>query len=123
MAHQLRHAETFDNSRFRHPVSLALDSGWSVIAHALSHGSRTAMSDSANRDEATTESESSPVRSFTDADGARWQVYERSLPGYDRRSGVSLIFASDSVVRRVRQFPPHWRNLSDDELALLSWSA
>jgi hypothetical protein len=37
------------------------------------------------------------------ADGERWLVYElRPLP-FDRR-GVSLIFESDSAIRRVRNF-------------------
>ena len=55
------------------------------------------------------------------AQGQRWLVYElRTLP-FDRR-GVSLIFESDSAIRRVRNFPPNWGDLSDDELFALSWS-
>lgn len=33
-----------------------------------------------------------------------------------------LIFTSAGVGRRVRNYPPNWRNLSGDELQTLSWS-
>lgn len=62
-----------------------------------------------------------PVRDFVDRDGVRWRVYELAFSEYDRRRGMSLIFASDSAVRRVRHYPPDWTALSDDELASLSW--
>ena len=62
-------------------------------------------------------------RVFVDADGARWRVYEQPFSTYDRRSGVSLIFANDAAVRRVREFPANWAELSDAELASLSWKA
>ena len=74
----------------------------------------------------------SPVRStphegvsrvFFAADGTRWHVSERRFSDYDRRRGTSLIFASDFAVRRVRDFPAHWHELSDEELLALSWSA
>lgn len=64
-----------------------------------------------------------PVRIFTDADGTRWQVSERPFADYDRRRGLSLIFASDSAVRRVREYPADWFLLSDEELSTLSWKA
>ena len=64
-----------------------------------------------------------PERSFLDEEGVRWHVYERSFTEYDRRSGQSLIFASDAAVRRVRAFPQNWRELSDEDLATLSWRA
>lgn len=55
-------------------------------------------------------------------EGVPWLVYE--LPAVlDRRSSRSLVFESDTAVRRVRQFPPNWRDLSDDELFALSWSS
>lgn len=51
------------------------------------------------------------------ADGEHWLVYE--LPAsYDRR-GPSLVFEADTVVRRVRDFPSPWRELSDADLAHL----
>ena len=34
---------------------------------------------------------------------------------------MSLIFASDSAVRRVRHYPANWFDLPDDELLVLSW--
>ena len=63
------------------------------------------------------------VRVFVDDDGTRWQVSERPFADYDRRRGLSLIFASDSAVRRVREYPRHWSTLSDTELIALSWKA
>jgi hypothetical protein len=64
-----------------------------------------------------------PVRIFLDADGTRWQVSERPFADYDRRRGLSLIFASESAVRRVREYPAGWFLLSDEELSALSWKA
>lgn len=63
------------------------------------------------------------VRVFVDDDGTRWQVSERPFADYDRRRGLSLIFASDAAVRRVRKYPPNWSTLSDAELIALSWKA
>jgi len=31
------------------------------------------------------------------------------------------VFESDQVVRRVRDYPANWRDLSDDDLLALSW--
>lgn len=62
-------------------------------------------------------------RLFVDADGTRWRVYEQRFSEYDRRSGLSLIFASDTAMRRVRNYPANWREISESELALLSWQA
>jgi hypothetical protein len=36
---------------------------------------------------------------------------------------MSLIFASESAVRRVRDYPADWMELSDDDLLALSWRA
>lgn len=33
-----------------------------------------------------------------------------------------LIFATTSTARRVRSYPPNWRELSEAELHALSWS-
>jgi len=60
-------------------------------------------------------------RMFLDSEGTRWRVYEQAFGDYDRRSGMSLIFASESAVRRVRDFPSDWMLLTDDELLALSW--
>ncbi len=64
-----------------------------------------------------------PGRTFLDVEGTRWQVYEQSFGDYDRRSGMSLIFASEAAVRRVRDFPSDWRLLTDEALLALSWNA
>ena len=60
-------------------------------------------------------------RVFVDRDGAQWQVKEMPFSDYDRRNGLSLIFWSDGAVRRVRDYPTDWYQLSDDELMRLSW--
>ena len=62
-------------------------------------------------------------RTFVDGDGLRWRVYEQPFADYDRRSGVSLIFAADVAVRRVRNYPADWFTLTDAALAELSWKA
>jgi hypothetical protein len=48
-------------------------------------------------------------------EGECWLVYELSSH-YDRR-GPSLVFESESVVRRVRAYPAHWLELADKDLA------
>lgn len=62
-------------------------------------------------------------RVFIDgATGHFWCVVEVStatLPG-TRRSHC-LIFVTESTVRRVWQYPEHWRALDDAELVTLSW--
>jgi hypothetical protein len=62
-------------------------------------------------------------RVFIDSEGGRWRVYEQAFSAYDRRSSMSLIFANDAAMRRVRSFPPDWAQLSDEELLRLSWKA
>ena len=32
-----------------------------------------------------------------------------------------LVFESETVVRRVRTYPPGWRSLADEALETLSW--
>ena len=51
----------------------------------------------------------------------RWLVYEHA-PLLDRRRGLTLVFESDEVMRRVRSFPANWRELSDQQLYALSWA-
>lgn len=80
------------------------------------------MSESSNANEsACTNSSEEHVRVFVDADGTRWEVHEMPFSHYDRRRGRSLIFWSDGAVRRVRDYPADWHELSDSDLALLSW--
>lgn len=47
-------------------------------------------------------------------EGERWLVYEVTS-AYDRR-GASLVFESENVVRRVRDYPANWRELPDADL-------
>lgn len=47
-----------------------------------------------------------------------WCVYEDRHPFF----GASLIFDSDRIARRVRSYPPNWRELTDEQLAELSLS-
>jgi hypothetical protein len=54
------------------------------------------------------------------ADDTRWCVYESHSP-FDRRRGPTLLFDSDAVMRRVRDYPANWRELSDDDLYAISW--
>ena len=56
-------------------------------------------------------------------DHEEWRVYEREPASYDRRDSNTLIFESDGVVRRVREFPKNWRELSTAALLALSWTA
>jgi hypothetical protein len=63
------------------------------------------------------------VRAFLDPDGVHWRVFEQAFGDYDRRRGMSLIFASDAAVRRVRDYPADWLYLSDEELIELSWKS
>jgi len=76
---------------------------------------------SQRRDAAREDEEIERERVFEDADGNQWRVRESSFSPYDRRRGRSLIFWSDGAVRRVRDYPDDWYELSDDELAQLSW--
>ena len=55
-------------------------------------------------------------------EGALWLVYELPPVTLDRRSSPSLVFESETAVRRVRDFPADWRKLSDDDLFALSWT-
>lgn len=52
-------------------------------------------------------------------DGVAWSVRLAVNP-YDRRTRPDLIFESETAVRRVRNYPSNWRELSDDELITLS---
>ena len=76
---------------------------------------------SQRRDAAREEDEIERERVFEDAEGNRWRVRESPFSPYDRRRGRSLIFWSDGAVRRVRDYPDDWHQLTDDELAHLSW--
>jgi hypothetical protein len=79
------------------------------------------MTDSASSRKSPHSGTAAHVRFFTDADGIGWHVREQPFSEYDRRRGRSLIFASESAVRRVRDYPDDWHTLSDEQLSLLSW--
>lgn len=49
-----------------------------------------------------------------------WRVYEYT-GAPQSCGGASLVFENDNVMRRVREFPAHWRELPDEELLQLSW--
>lgn len=61
-------------------------------------------------------------RIFQDATGRTWEVYEAPQPAFDRRGGTCLVFACEEAIRRVRVFPSHWYELSEQELHELSWN-
>ena len=48
-------------------------------------------------------------------DGVSWLVYGLSSV-FDRR-GPSLLFESEFAIRRLRDYPPHWRELTEADLA------
>jgi hypothetical protein len=60
-------------------------------------------------------------RSVVDALGATWIVQEVRHWGYDRRASSSLVFTGDDAMRRVRNYPPNWIQLSDAELIAISF--
>ena len=51
--------------------------------------------------------------------GIRWCVYEVPATAMDRRSTPSLVFETDDVVRRIRNYPPEWRDLTEEDLVRL----
>jgi hypothetical protein len=55
-----------------------------------------------------------------DRDGVRWCVREAEYPMFDRRMGRFLVFESDFLMRRLRNYPPNWFDWSDDDLHGLS---
>ena len=59
------------------------------------------------------------TRTIRDLEGRTWIVRETPLPAFDRRSGSCLIFERAEVVRRVRNFPANWLDLSEKELSLV----
>lgn len=57
------------------------------------------------------------TRTFVAGD-ALWTVRLRS-PAYDRRR-PDLVFECEQVIRRVRDYPADWHELSDEQLFALS---
>jgi len=79
------------------------------------------MSEIRDQIDVTSRAAETRSRSFVDDDGQIWYVMERAFSDFDRRRGFSLIFTSDLAVRRVRDYPPNWFDLSEAALAELSW--
>ena len=63
--------------------------------------------------------EAESVRCIRDDTHRTWTVRELAS-SYDRRQTPSLVFSTDDVMRRVRDYPSNWRTLSDEELYALS---
>jgi hypothetical protein len=60
-------------------------------------------------------------RVFLDpATSTQWVVIEIRDAPYDPRGGRSLVFSTDGVMRRVRDYPADWLTLTDEELCRLS---
>jgi hypothetical protein len=55
------------------------------------------------------------------ATSTHWVVVEIRDAPYDRRGGRSLVFSTDGVMRRVRNFPGNWFELNDQDLLALSF--
>lgn len=81
------------------------------------------MSRKVDRPDSLAVSDSPCERSYVDPEGIAWRVFVRVRSDYDGRQGRSLIFASETVVRRVRNFPDDWRECPNAELERLSWNA
>jgi hypothetical protein len=60
-------------------------------------------------------------RSVRDTDGVTWIVQEIRDWAYDRRASSSLVFTSDDVMRRVRNYPANWIELPAAELLRISF--
>jgi hypothetical protein len=56
------------------------------------------------------------ARIIVAADGREWIVREVPAPDFDRRQHATLVFEAPDVMRRVRQYPDNWRELTDAEL-------
>jgi hypothetical protein len=51
-------------------------------------------------------------------DGVEWKVFEHER--IDRKLERSLVFSTQDIVRRVRNYPANWRSLDDAALFALS---
>ena len=61
-----------------------------------------------------------PVRYVHGEGGTLWTVREVIATGYDRRESRSLVFMSDEIMRRVRNYPSDWAQWSEADLYALS---
>ncbi|HEY9228285.1 MAG TPA: hypothetical protein VIP11_16635 [Gemmatimonadaceae bacterium] len=60
------------------------------------------------------------VRIVATADGRQWVVREVPPLYVDGKDGGSLVFSSDHVMRRVRNYPLDWFDKPDAELISVS---
>lgn len=60
-----------------------------------------------------------PTRHVRDARGRVWQVFEM-VSAYDRRSSPVLVFTTEGLARRVRNYPPNWHDLPEEQLATIA---
>ena len=56
-------------------------------------------------------------------DHEEWRIYELAPGVLDRRGSNTLVFEADGFMRRVRNYPANWRELSHVELLSLSWTS
>jgi hypothetical protein len=73
----------------------------------------------AGPDAVTPDTSSADEPRYLMAEGMRWSV-RLYLGRYDRRSRPDLVFECHAAVRRVRNYPDNWRDLSDEALFALS---
>lgn len=60
-------------------------------------------------------------RVVRDSSGGIWSVNELSDRLDPTRTRWSLVFSGDAAIRRVREYPGNWRELSDSALIALSF--
>ena len=78
------------------------------------------MADKPNDSQPLTQNAAPATVRRISADGLRWVVQEVQAPAFDRRGGTHLLFDGETIMRRVREFPKNWFDLSDEELYELS---
>jgi hypothetical protein len=89
----------------------------------LAEARRTIERSQASR-AARTGSGSTPLatpRTFTDAHGETWKVFEVASTSSHPERGPGLVFTSETMWRRVTRYPADWRTLTDEQLTGLSW--
>lgn len=62
-------------------------------------------------------------RTVVAQDHISWLVREMSATPSDHRRTPTLLFETGAVIRRVRNYPADWRELSDLALMQTSWLA